>query len=444
MKPVKILFAFICCLICLCNALGQVGIGTTTPNSSAMLEINSNAKGLLIPRMTEAQRSGISFPATGLLVYQTDGITGFYFNSGTPGLPNWASLSTSLASEGWNLTGNIGTNAANNFIGTTDAQPFDIRTNSLLKARFTLKGQIETYNTGQSVFVGESAGANDDLTNNKNVFIGYQTGELNTTGDRNSVLGFRGLSTNSTGSENVAIGYLALGNNTTGNDNTAIGNYAMQSFGNNQTGIRNTAVGHHALYFNTSGEYNVAIGYEAMSNNIITGNTIGSYNVAIGNSALDANVTGNYNTGIGNNVNVDADNRTNTVVIGGNGNLSLGGDNRVRIGNSSMSSIGGQVGWTTISDERVKENIKSDVKGLSFILKLHPVTYNYNIDKSNQLQNAKEKINWNGKYNIEKIRFSGFLAQDVAQAANLAGYVFSGIDKPELQPAFGACVMPNL
>jgi hypothetical protein len=62
---------------------GPVGIGTTSPNPSAKLEIRSTGKGFLMPRMTEAQRNSIPSPAKGLLVYQTNGITGFYFYSGT-------------------------------------------------------------------------------------------------------------------------------------------------------------------------------------------------------------------------------------------------------------------------------------------------------------------------------------------------------------------------
>ena len=63
------------------SAFAQVGINTegTTPDASAMLDIKSTDKGLLIPRMTGAQRVGISTPAIGLIIYQTDGFSGFYF-----------------------------------------------------------------------------------------------------------------------------------------------------------------------------------------------------------------------------------------------------------------------------------------------------------------------------------------------------------------------------
>jgi Protein of unknown function (DUF1566) len=57
----------------------NLGIGTATPAASAQLDLTSTSKGLLIPRMTAAQRTAIAFPAEGLMVYQTDGTVGFYF-----------------------------------------------------------------------------------------------------------------------------------------------------------------------------------------------------------------------------------------------------------------------------------------------------------------------------------------------------------------------------
>jgi hypothetical protein len=74
--------------------LAQVGIGTTSPNTSSVLELMSNDKGLLVPRMTDSERQAIN-PALastftnpeestkGLLVYQTDNAEGFYYFDGT-------------------------------------------------------------------------------------------------------------------------------------------------------------------------------------------------------------------------------------------------------------------------------------------------------------------------------------------------------------------------
>jgi microcystin-dependent protein len=61
----------------------QVGIGTSTPHASAQLDVTSSSKGLLMPRMTASQRTAISTPATGLLVFQTDGSSGMYYYTGS-------------------------------------------------------------------------------------------------------------------------------------------------------------------------------------------------------------------------------------------------------------------------------------------------------------------------------------------------------------------------
>ena len=61
----------------------QTGIGTTTPNASAKLDVSSTDKAFLTPRMTASQRGNIPSPATGLLVYQTDGNVGFYYYDGS-------------------------------------------------------------------------------------------------------------------------------------------------------------------------------------------------------------------------------------------------------------------------------------------------------------------------------------------------------------------------
>ncbi len=65
------------------NTGANVGIGTTNPNSSAILNVNSTTQGILLPSMTQAQRNLISTPATGLLVFQTDNTPGFYYFNGT-------------------------------------------------------------------------------------------------------------------------------------------------------------------------------------------------------------------------------------------------------------------------------------------------------------------------------------------------------------------------
>ncbi len=71
------------------NTTGEVGIGTTTPAASALLDLTSTSKGMLIPRMTAAQKTAIATPSTGLLIFQTDAPAGFYYYNGT----GWLNLS---------------------------------------------------------------------------------------------------------------------------------------------------------------------------------------------------------------------------------------------------------------------------------------------------------------------------------------------------------------
>jgi hypothetical protein len=69
----------------------SVGVNTdgSTPDNSALLDVKGTTKGILIPRMTEAQRIAIASPANGLMVYQTNNTIGFWVNNGTSGTPNW-------------------------------------------------------------------------------------------------------------------------------------------------------------------------------------------------------------------------------------------------------------------------------------------------------------------------------------------------------------------
>ena len=89
------------CILFSNKLLSQTGIGTTTPSASAKLEIAATDKGLLIPRMTLTQRGNIASPANGLLVYQTDGVVGFYVNTGTTASPVWTRINMD-----WVKTGN--------------------------------------------------------------------------------------------------------------------------------------------------------------------------------------------------------------------------------------------------------------------------------------------------------------------------------------------------
>ena len=68
------------CMILTTNVFAQVGIGTTTPHPSSVLDVSSTTQGMLTPRLTTAQRTAISSPADGLMVYDTDLKSFYHYN----------------------------------------------------------------------------------------------------------------------------------------------------------------------------------------------------------------------------------------------------------------------------------------------------------------------------------------------------------------------------
>ncbi len=132
----------------------NIAINTTgnAPHNSAMLDITANNRGLLIPRMTLVQRNNIAAPATGLLIYQTNNTPGFYYFDGTVWLH--------LGANNWRLTGNAGTNATTNFIGTTDNQALRIRTNNAARLEITTTGQLRAFYNGTAAAPTYSFNAN--------------------------------------------------------------------------------------------------------------------------------------------------------------------------------------------------------------------------------------------------------------------------------------------
>ena len=324
----------------------------------------------------------VEMDATGGTSYQLMGTSQLL---SVPYALNAKSAETTI--DGWNLSGNTGI-LSSNFLGTNDNANLIFKTNGVERMRITTKGQIETYNTGESVFIGEGAGANDDLSDNGNVFIGYKSGYFNTTGNYNTANGFSALYFNTTG------------------------NY-------------NTANGAATLYSNTTGWYNTANGYASLYSNIT-----GNYNTANGFSALIFNTTGNYNTAIGNSAFMSGADYSNSTAIGYNANITS--SNQIRLGNSAVTSIGGQVAWTTVSDMRFKKGVKENVPGLDFIMKLKPVTYYLDMDAIAKFTSTPDSLRLKDAEALKgKMLQTGFIAQDVEKAASDCGFEFSGVDAPK-------------
>ena len=230
-------------------------------------------------------------------------------------------------------------------IGYTDAVDLRFLTNNTEKMRITsggnvgigttsptraldVVGKIALNDGGNSVFVGESAGANDDGSNNENTSVG-----------------FRSLRENTTGAYNTAIGAYSLFETTTGFGNTSVGRISLE---NNTSGNFNNGQGYQSLLFNTTGSYNIANGYQSGSL-ILDGTT--------------ANTITNKSVYIGSNTKALANNQTNQIVIGYDATGI--GSNSVVLGNDSIdvTSLKGNVGiGNTAPTEKldVSGNIKAE------------------------------------------------------------------------------------
>ncbi|GIV53509.1 MAG: hypothetical protein KatS3mg039_0027 [Candidatus Kapaibacterium sp.] len=125
----------------------NVGIGTTRPDSSAVLDVSiealSRPRGMLIPRLTQQQRDAIVFPARGLMVFNTT-TNRVEMNVGDRAVPVWAQFVTYGDPSGgdWALVGNGGTDPTRHFLGTTDAQPLIFKTDARERMRLTERGWL--------------------------------------------------------------------------------------------------------------------------------------------------------------------------------------------------------------------------------------------------------------------------------------------------------------
>ncbi|HEY0262597.1 MAG TPA: hypothetical protein VGB95_06190, partial [Chitinophagales bacterium] len=138
----KKLFLYLVCAFCtpILFAQSNVGIGTSSPDNSSILELQSNNQGFLVPRMSSVERLAISSPAIGLMVYDTDSSCFFYNKSGT--WTNLCNATTGGTGSFWKLSGNTGTNAAANFVGTQDNNDLVFRTNNNETMRITASGAV--------------------------------------------------------------------------------------------------------------------------------------------------------------------------------------------------------------------------------------------------------------------------------------------------------------
>jgi hypothetical protein len=253
----------------------------STAAASALLDVKSTGKGVLVPRMNKAQKNLIAIPATGLMIFQDapDSI-GFYYYNGSA----WLWMATASNIKEWVTIGNAGTDTAVNFIGTTTNMPLRFKVNNQWSGQFEpnnsnyfIGNNAGRFNTGSENTAFGSIGLANNTSGNFNTAFGSGALTSNITGNRNTAMGREALSRN-TASANTAIGFMAARNNTNGTDIVAIGDSALYA---NTLGTENIAIGSRALRSNTTGDINIAIGKNALASN-----QLGSQNIAIGQDAM--------------------------------------------------------------------------------------------------------------------------------------------------------------
>lgn len=257
-----------------------------------------------------------------------------------------------------------------------DASPDQTNMNPLIKLRSFTATDIMGITSG----------------NPSNTFIGVRAGEDNMTGGGNTGFGYVALANVKGGSNNTGLGAFVTANNPEGNQITAIGSGALTQ---THASSVNTSVGSNAGYLRDYGWNNVLVG-----------------------ANTEANQHDLFN-----------------IIAVGQGTL-VTGSSTARFGNSATGSYGGWANWTNVSDGRYKKNVRSNVPGLEFILRLKPVTYQLDFtsincildenkvtDCSASLKNAIEEK--------ERVVQSGFIAQEVERVAEELNYSFSGVDCPK-------------
>jgi len=392
----------------------SVGINQSgaAPDASAMLDVNSTSKGFLIPRMTRTQRSAITSPAEGLMIYQTSSPSGFYIYNGT----NWEAI-----------------------------------------------GAGDYHVWGSNLFIGEKAGDADEGRYG-NTGVGTEALYANETGFGNTAIGWKALGSTTNRNGNTAIGdgandemtaysgTIAIGffTRTNGDNAIAIGNNAVINYHNyndasNSISIGNNAVVDYAYSIGIGpgvaidGSNSIAIGYDSEvvdDDAIALGNNAdinGQYSIAIGS---DANIYNAANNSIAIGYSTEINGGDNSIVIGND--VSTSNSNEIILGNASndklicwavfnelsgvsaplsINTTTGQIG-IDVSSKRYKTNI-TDIEDVSWLYDLVPVNFSYKSDSLNTKQYgliAEEVLEVNPDFvfykngQVEGVSYSKFIA----------------------------------
>lgn len=372
-----------------------VSIGTASPVDCALLELNSNRRGFLQPRVTTTQRDNITLPVEGLTIFNTTTKKENFYN-GTSWIelqentvngtlnkvakftPNGTSVGDSSITDTGSLvtiSSNTNINGTTNVTGTTNLTG---PTNIVGATGVTGVTQITgaTTVTGATDIIGvttikstTTSPANplvvikDSLNSiypieirpaqgdTRNTFIGANAGKATTTAAQNTVVGCLSGGSITTGNANTFLGYITGSVVTTASQNTFVGAAAGGLY---NTASFNTFLGSQTGYSNTSGANNVFVGYNTgnknengLSNTFVgssagakngEGGLNGDYNTALGFSAASSVQTGNRNVYLGYNAGITLSDGT-TPITESNDSIFIGAKTTGATINSQTNQI---------------------------------------------------------------------------------------------------------
>jgi hypothetical protein len=340
----------------------------TPAHSSAMLDVSATNKGMLAPRMTMTQRDAISSPATGLLIFQTDGTQGFYYYNGTA----WVAVSGGATGGYWDPSGTAdiyNNNSGNVGIGiTTPLAKLHVSDSNVV---FSAEGYSLPTTPGNPPISGYGRRMMwyADKAAFRVGFADYAQWDKDYVGDYSFASGY---STIASGSKSTALGYysyatgesssaIGIGCEANGNGSVALGWYAKANGDASAALCNSTANGYNSFaaanaYVDNAASYGVALGLGSNSMGALSSamgyysSAYGIRSVAIGNNSISQ---GNNSTAIGN---YSSANGTSSVAIGDG--VVASGENSVAIG--STISTGSRLGAFALGDKSTSTTTTND------------------------------------------------------------------------------------
>lgn len=425
MKQINILF--IALFAFFCSDAQNVGIGTTTPNR-AKLEVNGVAGTGTTSGIFGGDGAGISFqkdwPSIGFNQYR-DISTGYGKHIGLGFAanqyldPNAGSLFIDMLSSG---AANTEITTSNRALQISNLGNVGIRggfPNSELQLPNTLNNRkITLWEVANNPYQYYGFGIkNGEMTYNVGDIGAKHTFQWGASASGSGILMQFGHDIDlRVYTDNILIG------KGSSDHNLFISNIGPGIPANYKSYFSNSVAVGKNTYNGCAGDNSVAVGY--LAGQRLGGTGVGPYRLE------NCTLIGNQTTHVGPANYVNWTYR-NSMALGYAATISA--SNQVRIGNGDIESIGGVVGWSTLSDGRLKKDITDHVAGLDFILKLKPSQYKYDRQALYQyagLTQSPENEKGSSSNNKDNIVYTGFIAQQVEEAASQAGFNFSGIDKP--------------